>query len=185
MTDLTYSRDLAEYFFRNTAIKERIEHVVRFFPELERVRFGKASRSSYYDPRSGTIRVTGKASMYVIGHEITHLMQDGKFSGQEVAYPKGERSCDLYLFARSPDLVMDVWEVYDTSYMGGKIRTVDLRLFYDKPSGQRMIHEVCAGAIRLKGEGKRDYIRWAEKEINRRIKEKSGNIKTTQSPVSG
>jgi hypothetical protein len=171
VAEVRYSAELAKTLERTPSLRARIEIVSAFFPELETIRFGRASKSAYYDPRSGTIRLTGRSSAYVIGHEITHLMQDGKFLPQDVMpYPKGERSCDLYLFARSPCLVADVWESRDCSYLGKKIQVAALRERFTKAEGQQMLHEVCAEAIQHRAAGKRDYIQWAERTINERIR---------------
>lgn len=170
MTEVRYSAELAKTFERTPALRARIEIVSGFFPELETIRFGRASRSAYYDPRSGTIRLTGRSSAYVIGHEITHLMQDGKYLPPGITpYPKGERSCDLYLFARSPCLVADVWDAGDYSYLGKRIQVAWLRERFSKTEGQQLLHDVCAEAIQRRAAGKRDYIQWAECTINERI----------------
>ncbi|WP_424357230.1 hypothetical protein [Methanocella sp. MCL-LM] len=170
MTEICYSGELEKLLTRTPSLRTRIEIVTAFFPELDLIRFGRASKSAYYDPRSGTIRLTGRSSPYVIGHEITHLMQDGKFlPGGITPYPKGERSCDLYLFARSPFLVADVWDARDSCYLGKGFRTARLRDRFTKAEGQQMLHDVCVEAIRLREGGKRDYISWAEQAIAERI----------------
>lgn len=174
MTEIRYSSELAKLFDRTPALRPRIDIVTAFFPELDVVRFGRASRSAYYDPRSGTIRLTSRSSPYVIAHEITHLLQDGRFLPASVEpYPKGELSCDLHVFARSPCLVADVWEAKDSCYLGKRIRMAELRDRFSKAEGQQLLHEVCAEAIRLRAAGKRDYIRWAERTANERIRDHS------------
>ncbi len=45
-----------------------------------------------------------------------------------------------------------------------------LKAHFSRPDGQHMVHEVCAEAVRLRTAGKRDYIRWAEDEIDVRIR---------------
>ena len=170
MTEIRFSSDLEKAVVRAPSLKTRIEIVTALFPELDLIRFGKASRSAYYDPRSGTIRLTTRSSTYVIGHEITHLLQDERFLPQGVIpYPKGERSCDLFLFARSPYLVADVWDTRDHSYLGKCLNLTGLRDGFTKVEGQQMIHEVCAEAVKKREDGKRDYIQWAENAINERI----------------
>ena len=170
MTEIRFSSELEKTTVRLPSLKSRIEIVTAFFPELERISFGKASRSAYYDPRSGTIRLTCHSSIYVIGHEITHLLQDGRFLPADVIpYPKGELSCDLFLFARSPYLVADIWETKDHCYLGKGLHLTRLRDNFTKAEGQQLIHEVCAEAVKKRNTGKRDYIRWAEHTINERI----------------
>ncbi|OPY27089.1 MAG: hypothetical protein A4E28_02178 [Methanocella sp. PtaU1.Bin125] len=165
MANIYFSSELQALMAKRPALKPRIEHTVNdFFPEIEEARFGRASRSAYYDFRSGTIRVNGGSSVYVIGHELVHFMQDPRHYRGPVTYPSGERSCDLFLFARSPALVADVWDG-DASYLlhGATARALKTR--FSRPAGQRLVHDVCAEAVRLRDAGKRDYIKWAEHAI--------------------
>ncbi len=153
---------------KRPALRDRIEAVTNgHFPEITRARFGRASRSAYYDFRTGTVRVNSGCSVYVIGHELVHLMQDARhFDGTTL--PSGERSCDLFLFARSPALVADLWDG-DASYLlrGSRGRMLTARL--PREAGQLLVHEVCAEAMRLRSAGERNYIRWAEREIDARL----------------
>lgn len=168
MAAIIYSRELQKLLARRPALKARIESVTNgYFPEIAQVRFGRASRSAYYDFRAGVIRVNSGSSVYAIGHEMVHFLQDARHSGGR-AYPAGERSCDLFLFARSPALVADVWGG-DVSYLLCRARGRELAARFSRADGQRMVHEVCAEAIRLRGAGRYDYIRWAEREIDQRI----------------
>ncbi|MGA9140667.1 MAG: hypothetical protein WBZ29_10610 [Methanocella sp.] len=170
MAAIHYSSELQKLMAKRPALKPRIEQTVNgFFPEIDEARFGRASRNAYYDFRSGTVRVNSGSSVYVIGHELVHFMQDpGHFHGS-VTYPSGERSCDLFLFARNPALVADIWDG-DASYLlrGNTARMLMAR--FSRADGRRMVHEVCAEAVRLRTAGKRDYIRWAESEIDARIR---------------
>mgnify|MGYP005831976205 CR=1 FL=1 len=175
MTDIRYSCELLKLFHRSPDLKERIELVVRgYFNDLDHVRFGRASKSAYYDPRGHTVRLTGGSSIYVIGHEITHFLQDKyNFPDGIARYPKGELACDLFLFARSPDLVADVWDWGDSSYLGKEIGEYRLKKYYGMKEGRAMVHEVCSMAVARRDEGNRNYISWAENEIKRRIMERA------------
>ncbi len=170
MAIIHYSSELQKLMAKRPALKPRIEQTVNgFFREIDEVRFGRASRSAYYDFRSGTVRVNSGSSVYVIGHELVHFMQDSRHFHGAAAYPSGERSCDLFLFARSPALVADLWDG-DASYL---LRGATARLLtahFARADGQRMVHEACAEAVRLRMAGKRDYIKWAESEIDARIR---------------
>lgn len=174
MTDIHYSGEILKLFHRTPALKGRIEYVIRsYFPEIQSVSVGRASKNAYYDPRNHTVRLTGNSSVYVIGHELMHYLQDGHaFPGNKGIYPKGERACDLYLFARSPDLVADFWQSYDGSYIGSAIRVDALRKYFTREEGREMVHRVCAEAVALREKGKHGYIRWAERTINSEIAKK-------------
>lgn len=169
MATIYYSSGLQALMARRPALKPRIERTVNsYFPDIKEARFGRASRSAYYDFRSGTIRVNSGSSVYVIGHELVHLMQDPLHYHGPVRYPSGERSCDLFLFARSPALVADI-RGGDTSYLLRGATARALKAYLSRPEGQRLVHEVCAEAVCLRASGKRDYIKWAELEIASRI----------------
>jgi len=169
MARFLYSRELQKLLIRRPALKGRIEAVTNdHFPEIREARFGRATRNAYYDFRTGTVRVNSGCSVYVIGHELVHYLQDARhFEGP--ACPPGERSCDLFLFARSPALVADVWDG-DASYLLAGARGRALAARFLKAEGQQMVHEVCAEAVRLRSAGKHSYIRWAEQAIDHKIK---------------
>jgi hypothetical protein len=88
-------------------IRERLEFVRRFFPELEgmTVRVGLAQKRGVLgwgslDPeRPGVWVRPRRLDYFTIAHEFTHLLQ-----ARELV-PRGERSCDLWALARSPLLV--------------------------------------------------------------------------------
>lgn len=169
MPEILYSRELQKLLAKRPALKVRIESVVNdHFPEIGQARFGRASRSAYYDVRSGTVRVNSGCSVYVIGHELVHYLQDARHCG-DGAYPSGERSCDLFLFARSPALVADVWDG-EASYLLRGARSRRLAAGVPKKEGQQLVHDVCAEAVRLRGAGKHNYIQWAEQAIDAKIK---------------
>ena len=89
-------------------IRERIEFVRRFFPELETttIRVGLAQKRGVLgwgslDPdRPGIWVRPRRLAYFTIAHEMTHLLQ------ARGLVPGGERACDLYALARSP-LVVD------------------------------------------------------------------------------
>jgi len=175
MATIYFSSELLTLMAKRPALKPRIERTVNdFFPEIEEARFGRASRSAYYDFRSGTIRVNSGSSVYVIGHELIHYMQDPRHYHGTIKYPSGERSCDLFLFSRSPALVADVWDG-DASYLLCGATARALKAYLSRPEGQRLVHEVCAEAVFLRDAGKRDYIKWAGLEIASRIKSRAAS----------
>jgi hypothetical protein len=89
-------------------IRERIEFVRSFFPELDgiTVRVGIAKKRGVLgwgslDPDQPGIWVRPRRlDHFTIAHELTHLLQ------ARGLVPRGERACDLYALARTP-LVAD------------------------------------------------------------------------------
>ncbi len=85
-------------------IRERIEFVRNFFPELDgiTVRVGIAQKRGVLgwgslDPEQPGIWVRPvRLDHFTIAHELTHLLQ------ARGLVPRGERACDLYALARSP-----------------------------------------------------------------------------------
>lgn len=171
MASVHYTKDLLELFVKAPALKERIEYTLWFFPEVTNIKFGRASRSAYYDAGTGTVRLTKSSSVYVIGHEITHFLQDDRhFNGKTL--PKGERQCDLFVFARSPALVADFWKARDSSYIGMALDVHALTARFSREEGQAMLFDVCREAVAMYKQGPSHYISWAEKRINENIAEK-------------
>jgi hypothetical protein len=168
VASIHYTKDLQELFVKVPALKERIEYALWFFPEVTNIKFGRASRSAYYDGGTGTVRLTRSSSHYVIGHEVTHFLQDeAHFNGKTL--PRGERQCDLFLFARSPALVADFWRAKDSSYIGWSLDVGQLTRLYSREEGQAMIFEVCREAVARYNRGPCHYVSWAEKRINENI----------------
>lgn len=88
-------------------IRDRIEFVRRFFPELDglTVRVGLALKRGVLgwgslDPdRPGIWVRPRRIEHFTIAHEFTHLLQARDL------VPRGERACDLWALARSPLLI--------------------------------------------------------------------------------
>lgn len=172
MASIHFTKELEALLARAPKLRERIQYTLQFFPEVDSIKFGKASKHAYYDPNTGSVRLTRNCSHYVIGHEIVHHLQYFN-NGNE--YPRGERQCDIFLFARSPALVIDLWNTRDCSYLCRAIKTDLLRERFSKLEGQQMIYEVCVEALRRRKEGHGHYMNWAEKRINERIMERADN----------
>jgi hypothetical protein len=69
--------------------------------------------------------------------------------------PKGEKSCDLYVFARHPNLV---WK---SCYLDCKLPDPTVE------ENRIAVHELAKEAIIKRAEGMRHYIKWFENEVNR------------------
>jgi hypothetical protein len=166
-----YTDGALKLFGKAPSLRDRIELVLAYFPDIDSVSFGKASKSAYYDPGSGTVRLTAGSSMYVIAHELTHHLQYSKtlFEGR-FPYPKGERACDLFVFARSPCLVADMWDSRDSCYMGKAMGSGSLREWLTKAEGQLLVHRICREALDRREHGHKGYICWAEAEIKRQAR---------------
>ncbi len=136
---------------------KRLDEARNSFPELE----GQTVKVGI------TINVDGKAdtkskavyfksrnvSYYVIGHELTHLLQEmGKV-------PKGERSCDIYTLARRIDFCDEA-----PTYVKVPRRLLDERGFIRKEF-RGMVHETAKTAVTMRELGRRNYISWFEKTL--------------------
>ena len=126
-----------------------------FFPELDDVTITfKLMKSSRYlgicEWERNMIRLTRKACAQkgVIAHELTHMA-----SHHCGGIPKGEKACEIWTLARSP-LLNDV----QPSYLDIP-RSVKQRWSRDDA---RALSDLARTAIRLREEGKRQYIRWFE-----------------------
>lgn len=88
-------------------IRERIEFVRAFFPELAgvSVRVGLAQKRGVLgwgslDPeRPGIWLRPRRVELFTVAHEMTHLLQ------ARGLVPRGERQCDLWALARSPFVI--------------------------------------------------------------------------------
>ena len=140
-----------------TKFLKRLEEARNFFPELESETVkvgitinvpGKAdlkSKAVYFRSRN--------VSSYVIGHELTHLLQE---TG---GVPKGERSCDVYTLARNVEFCDEV-----PNYVKVPKRLQDGDRFIKKEF-RDLVHETARTALALRSSGKKRYISWFEKTL--------------------
>jgi hypothetical protein len=143
-------------------IRERLEFVRGFFPELEGVcvRVGLArSRnvlgSCSLDPDDPAIWVRPKlVDAFTITHELTHLLQ------ARGLMPGGERACDLHALSRSP-LLIDSGPTYLKVPEG--IRHARA---LDTPT-RVLLHDVAVRALRRREAGHRNYLRYFELTFER------------------
>jgi hypothetical protein len=138
-------------------IRDRLEFVRGFFPELEGIciRVGLArSRgilgSCSLDPDDPAIWVRPRlADAFTMTHELTHLLQARSL------IPGGERACDLYALSRSP-LLIDSGPTY--LKVPEEIRHASS---LDTPT-RMLLHDVAVRALRRRETGHRHYLRYFE-----------------------
>ena len=136
-----------------TLLRDSIKH----FPELqgESIAVGYTKRYGEADIHRLLIRLNPrKLSYYVIGHELTHLVQGMKDRLGDHAIPKGEIACDIWTIARS-DLFLDE----PPGYLDvGRRVLLDWKLHRDR------VRNLCIEAIE-KRKIRRTYIQWLTKEL--------------------
>ncbi|UCF08632.1 MAG: hypothetical protein JSW28_02785 [Thermoplasmata archaeon] len=135
----------------------RLNEARNFFPELEEetIKVGiTVNVPGKADPKNkGVYFRSRNVSYYVMGHELTHLLQGmGRV-------PSGERSCDLYTLAREVEFCDE-----SPNYIKVPKRLLDGDGFIRREF-RGMVHETAKTAINLKAQGKRRYIAWFEKTL--------------------
>jgi hypothetical protein len=147
-------------------IRERLEFVRRFFPEIDgcTVRVGLAQKRGVLgwgslDPeRPGVWVRPRRLETFTIAHEFTHLLQARRL------VPLGERACDLWALARSPLLIDS-----PPSYL--KLPR-SLRSKQSLSLGEAtLMHRAACQAIEERDRGDRRYLRGFEHRIALAFKE--------------
>lgn len=141
-------------------IRERLEFVRGFFPELDgiTVRVGLARKrgvlgwGSLHPDHPGIWVRPRRLDAFTIAHELTHLLQARRL------VPRGERACDLWALARSPLLV-------DTppGYLRVPAGLRRQRLL--QPREAALLHRAARRALEARDSGKRGYLRHFERDI--------------------
>ena len=175
-------------------LKEDIEYVLKnYFPEIRGVYvysiINGSSLGRYYSNRRNgwsialhrdLINMDRRTRLNVIGHELTHLTQykqdylRERALKTEFAYlyttriPKGEKSCDIYTYARSPELVapsnyLGIPSVFWEFYYWKTVRSAEYS-FYERYCVE--IHELAKEAVRIRANGYRNYIEWFEDRLD-------------------
>ena len=154
----TYSRLVLKspHFER---IRERIEFVRGFFPELTgvSVRVGLAQKRGVLgwgslDPeRPGIWLRPRRIDLFTVAHEMIHLLQ------ARGLVPRGERQCDLWALARSP-LVIDSPPTYLKLPRALKQRPV-------RTEHAAMLHRAAREWIAAREGGDRRYLQRFEAAI--------------------
>jgi hypothetical protein len=153
-------------FTRKLALKKgqgrlfaKLDEARELFPELEgrTIKVGVSERSDgLASTEEWAIWFRSRnVSYYVIGHELTHLLQGGR------GVPEGERSCDLFTIARDP-LFCDESPGYLDLPSSVVTHNGWVRI------GRRyMLHHIAREALEERDKGRRNYIKWFEEEVRR------------------
>jgi len=144
-------------------IRERLEFVRRFFPELDpiTIRIGLALKRGILgwgslDPeRPGVWVRPRRLDYFTIAHEFTHLLQ------ARGLVPRGERACDLFALARSP-LLVDHAPGYLRMPRAIGRRKVD-------PLHATLLCDAARVAIAGRERGDRRYLKRFEQDVARAV----------------
>ena len=141
-------------------IRERLEFVRAFFPELDgiTVRVGLVRKpgvlgwGSLHPDHPGVWVRPRRLDAFTIAHEFTHLLQ------ARGLVPRGERACDLWALARSP-LLVDA----PPGYLRLPSRLQRSRSL--EPRDAAILHRAAAAAVEARRAGDRTYLRRFEREV--------------------
>ncbi len=152
----TFTRNFAKKKGQSKFL-ERLDEARSYFPELD----GHTVKVGITINADGKADLKGKGvyfksrnvSYYVMGHELTHLLQEME------GLPKSERSCDIFTIARG---VLFCDEA--PNYMKLPKRMVDEKGFI-KDDFREFVHGTARIAVNLKNSGERRYIQWFERTL--------------------
>jgi hypothetical protein len=157
--DFVYTRTMQAK--KTKRLEPMLRESLEQFPELqgECISVGYTKRYGEADMRRLLIRLNPrKLSYYVIGHELTHLVQGMNNRLRAYAIPKGEIACDIWTIARS-DLFLDE----PPGYLDvGRRVLLDWKLHRDR------VRSLCIEAIE-KRKVHRTYILWLTKTIHSHV----------------
>lgn len=148
-------------------IRERLEFVRGFFPELDgiTVRVGLVRKPGVLgwgslDPDQPGVWVRPRRlDAFTIAHELTHLLQ------ARGLVPRGERACDLWALARSP-LVVDTPPGYlRVPHAIGRQRAL-------AAADAALLHRAARRALAARAAGERRYLRHFEHEVAAAVRER-------------
>ncbi len=168
----TFSR-LALHSRHHKRIVERLELARHHFPELEglTIRVGLVKKRGILgwgslDPAHPGVWVRPRRlDLFTLAHEFTHLLQ------ARGLVPGGERACDLYALARTPELI---------DHMPSYLALPDVLRRLDRVPVV-LQHQLCAAArdaIAAREAGDRRYIARFERLV-REACERAGMCRTT------
>jgi hypothetical protein len=145
-------------------IRERLEFVRGFFPELEgtTVRVGLVRKpgvlgwGSLHPDHPGIWVRPRRLETFTIAHELTHLLQARKL------VPRGERACDLWALARSA-LLVDA----PPGYLSIPAELRRQRVL--PPAHATLLHRAARRALDARARGERGYLRHFEREVEQTL----------------
>jgi hypothetical protein len=143
-----------------TRIRERLEFVRAFFPEIAglTIRVGLARKPGVLgwgslDPDDPGVWVRPRRlDSFTIAHEFTHLLQ------ARGLVPGGERACDLWALARSPLLVDQPPGYLRMPREAQRLKRLDA-------AQAKLLHEAAKRALAARAGGARRYIQGFEREV--------------------
>jgi len=175
---------------KSKRIPKRLEEKVRkvlehYFPEIDCVSlyytgsaYGKYLRDWKIAINPLLLKKPKRVLYHTVAHELTHLIQwqqekiRPKALKTEYSFlyaqriPKGEEACEIWTYARHPDLVAPSY------YLGLKPKKLPNSMkswctameFYEEHSFE--IHNLAKKAIEMRRQGFRSYIKWFLNELN-------------------
>jgi hypothetical protein len=155
-TRWTFTRNFAKKKGQSRFL-ERLDKARNYFPELDcfTVKVGitiNADGKADLEGK-GVFFKSRNVSFYVIGHELTHLLQEIQ------GLPKSERSCDIFTMARTP-LFCDE----SPNYVNVPKEMMDNNR-YVLEQYREFVHKTAKSAAALRRAGKRFYISWFERTL--------------------
>jgi len=141
-------------------IREKLEYVRRFFPEMDdaTIRVGLARKPGVLgwgslDPDDPGVWVRPRRlDAFTIAHEFTHLLQ------ARGLVPRGERACDLFALARSPLLIDQPPGYLRVPRAMRRVKRLD-------GAQSRILYEAARRAVAARTAGDRRYLRSFEREV--------------------
>lgn len=154
---VTYTPKAERSLRRHPEIREMLGVALRHFPEIERIKIGWTSRSPHYSVANSCIRLGKHCDIFSIAHELVHHLQYDRRA--LLSIPRGEKSCDVYAFSRSPEFVCGRSHYVR---MPKKFLSDNLQL-----ESRTIVCEIAMEAIRRRNSSTRNYIKWFEEELRK------------------
>ena len=142
---------------KTTRLEKMLEESIAHFPELYGKSIAVGYTKGYGEAETSRFLIRlnpRKLSYYVIGHELTHLVQGMYDYSVGCVIPKGEIACDIWTIARS-DIFLDEPPGY---------LNVGKRVLLNWNAYRNRVRSLCIDAIE-KRKNQRNYIRWLTNEI--------------------